>query len=48
MGWTTKESVLVLSGASDFSLLSSTQLVSGAHPPSYWMGSGGFYLGAKV
>jgi len=47
MGWTMKESVLVLQGQV-ISLFSEAPTVSRAHSLSCWMGSGGFYVGGKA
>jgi hypothetical protein len=45
-GWTAR--VRFLTGARDFYLLHSVQTVSGTHPDSYSMGTGGYFTGGKA
>jgi hypothetical protein len=46
-GWTTEGSELELRKSQEFSLLHLVQIGSGVHPPSYPMGTGGYFPGCK-
>jgi hypothetical protein len=49
MGWTAEEyEVQFPIGTGDFSFLPNFQSGSGAHPPSYTMGTGGYLPGGKA
>jgi hypothetical protein len=45
-GWMAR--VRLPTGPKDFSLFHSVQTISGAHPASYTMGTGGSFTGGKV